>query len=72
MSLSDDLYVPCDECGHAYHPCMLDLHPYARTYEHISAHLGLVCYEMICKDCANEKKWWRSQYGLDAEGNPGL
>ena len=65
------MLLPCDECQEPTDVKELDAEPYVQVKTPVS-HLGIVREWYICKDCANEKKWWRSQYGLDANGNPGI
>ena len=62
------MYLPCDECGDAVN--IVDMIPI--PYIQGEGHLGLVKEWLFCKDCANEKEWWKKQYGLDANGQPGI
>jgi hypothetical protein len=62
------MYLPCDECGESV--SIKDMIP--ESYIQGDRHLGVVKEWMLCKDCANERAWWKKQYGLDADGNPGL
>lgn len=63
------MMIPCDVCGDMTDVCQVEVMSYVQLHV---GQIGTVEEEYICKDCANEREYWRSQYGLDAEGNPGL
>lgn len=66
------MFIICDECGDPTQPCQITTEPYIEgTLPHV-AHLGTVKEYYICMDCAEEREWWRKQYGIDKDGNPGI
>lgn len=65
------MLLPCDECQEPTDVKDIDIEPYVQV-KTLASHLGIVREWYICKDCAKEKEWWRTQYGLDADGNPGI
>lgn len=65
------MLLPCDECQEATDVKELVTESYVQV-KTLASHLGIVQEWYICKDCAKEKEYWRTQYGLDANGNPGI
>lgn len=63
------MMIPCDECGDMTQACQIEVISYIQLHV---GQMGTVEEEYICKDCANEREYWRTQYGLDGKGQPGI
>ena len=63
------MMIPCDVCGDMADVGQVEVVSYVQLHV---GQIGTVEEEYICKDCANEKRYFESLTGLDADGNPGL